>query len=95
MRDQNTIEKARSCLVKTILQAAEKNISKNFPEMKKIPPIALWNKECEREEIIVRAKYRKHRRDPKNTTKLRSFQYRRVIKQRVFRKARKDTWNKR
>ena len=29
-----------------------------------------------------------------NTTKLRSFQCRRTIKQRVFRKARKDTWNK-
>ena len=38
--------------------------------------------------------YRKHQRDPTNTNKLRSFQRRRAIKQRVFRKARKDTWNK-
>ena len=31
---------------------------------------------------------------PTNINKLRSFQRRRAIKQRTFRKARKDTWNK-
>ena len=38
--------------------------------------------------------YRTHRRDPTNINKLRSFQCRRAIKQRVFRKTRKDTWSK-
>ena len=42
----------------------------------------------------VIATYRKYWRDPTNRTKLRTFQHRRAIKQRVFRKARKDTWNK-
>ena len=55
MQDQNTIEEAHSCLVKTILQAAEKTIPKNSPGTKKRPPEAWWNKECEREERIVRA----------------------------------------
>ena len=49
------------------------------------------NGKCEREERIVRAEYRKQQRDPTNRTKLRTFQCRRVNKQRVFRKA---TWNK-
>ena len=35
MQYQNTIEEAYSCLVKTILQAAEKNISKTFSKTKK------------------------------------------------------------
>ena len=42
----------------------------------------------------MRAEYRKHHRDLTNTTKLRSFQHWRTIKQSIFRKARKDTWNK-
>ena len=39
----------------------------------------------------MRAEYRKH---PTNRSKLRTFQHKRAIKQRVFRKARKDTWSK-
>ena len=39
----------------------------------------------------MRAEYRKPHRDPTKTTKLKSFQGRRAIKQRVFRKTRKDT----
>ena len=35
MRDQNTIKEAHSSLVKTILQAAEKTISKTSPKTKK------------------------------------------------------------
>ena len=49
--------------------------------MKKRPPVAWWNKEFEREERIMRAEYRK----------LRSFQLKRAITQRLFRKARKNT----
>ena len=41
----------------------------------------------------MRAEYRKHLQRPKNTSKLRSIQCRRAIKQRCFRKAKKDTWN--
>ena len=55
--DQNTIKEAHSCLVKTILQAVEKTLPKTSSE----------NKECERENRIVRAKYRKHCSDPTNT----------------------------
>ena len=55
---------------KTILQATEKTIPKTSSETKKRPPVAWWNEECEREERIVKAEYRKHRRDPTNTTKL-------------------------
>ena len=78
MRDQNTIEEANSCLVKTTLQAAEKTIHKISSGTKKIPPVVWWNKEYERKERIVRAEYRKHRRDPTNTIKLRTFQHRRT-----------------
>ena len=53
--DQNAIEKIHSCLVKTILKAAEKTIPKTFSETKKKPPKVGWNKECEREGRIVRA----------------------------------------
>ena len=76
---QNTIVEAHNCLVKTILQAAEKTISQTFSETKKIPPVAWWNEECEREERIVRAEFRKHQRDQTNISKLRSFQCRRAI----------------
>ena len=58
---------------------------------KRRPTIAWWNEECEREERIVRAEYRKHQRNPTNRTKLKSFQCRRAIKHRFFRK---NTWNK-
>merc|ERR1711976_241271 len=64
------------------------------PETKTRPPVAWWNEDCEREEKIVRAEYRKHRRDLTNINKLRTFQRSRAIKQRTFRKARKDSWNK-
>ena len=93
MRDKNTIEVAHICLVKIILQATEKTIPKTSPETKEIP-VAWWNEECETGERIMRAEYRKYRRDPTNTTKLRSFQRRRAIKQRVSRKTKKGTWNK-
>ena len=43
---------------------------------------------------LIRSLYIVHRRDPTKTTKLRSFQCRRSIKKRVFRKARKGKWNK-
>ena len=46
-----------------------------------------WHKEWKREERIVRTEYRKHSRDPTNTTKLRSFQCRRAIKQSFQEKA--------
>ena len=39
----------------------------------------------------MRAEFRKHWRGPIKT-KLRSFQYKRAIKQRFFRKSRKETW---
>ena len=60
VQDQNTIEEAHSCLVKTILQAAEKSIPKTSSEIKRRPLVAWWNEEREREERIVRAEYRKH-----------------------------------
>ena len=59
--------------------------------MSKRPPVGWWNEECEREEKLVRAKHRKHRRDLTNTTKLRSFKHRKDIKQRVLKKPRKST----
>ena len=62
--------------------SSKENHPKTFPKTKKRPPIVWWNKDCEREERIVRAEYRKHRRDPTNETKLRSFQHRKAIKQR-------------
>ena len=86
MREQNSIKVAHGCLVKTTLQAEEKTVFKTSPEMKKRPSVAWWNKECEREERIVRSEYKKHRTDPINTTNLKSFQQRRAIKHRVFRK---------
>ena len=42
----------------------------------------------------MRAEYRKSPRDPTNRSKLKTFQSKRAIKLRVFRKVRKDTWNK-
>ena len=50
VQDQNTIEEAYKCLNKNILQAAEKTIPKTSSETKRIPYVAWWNKECEREE---------------------------------------------
>ena len=87
--NQNTIEEAHNCLIKIILYAAEKTILKTSSESKRIPPVAWWNEECERKERIVRAEYSKHQWDPTNGTQLRSFQRKRAIKQRLFRKARK------
>ena len=49
VQNQNTIKEAHSCLVKTILQAAEKTIPKTSPETKKRLPIAWWDAECKRE----------------------------------------------
>ena len=60
VQDQNTIQEVHSCLIKTILQAAEKTIPKTSSEVKRRPPVAWWNEECEREERIVRTEYRKH-----------------------------------
>ena len=40
----------------------------------------------------MRARYRNDQRVPIDKTKLRSFQRKRVIKQRVFKKAQKKTW---
>ena len=57
---QSTIEEAHSRLVETILQAAEKSIPKTSSETKRRPYVAWWNKECKKEERIVRAEYRKH-----------------------------------
>ena len=48
VQDQNTIEAAHSSLVKTILQAAERKISRDEERL----PVAWWNKECKREERI-------------------------------------------
>ena len=47
-------------LVFTIIGAAEKSIPKTSPETRGRPPVAWWYEECEREEKIVRAEYRKH-----------------------------------
>ena len=55
VQNQNTIEKAQSCLAKTILQAAEITILKTSETR---PTVAWWNKECEREERIMIAEYR-------------------------------------
>ena len=52
VQDPKTIEEEHSCLVKTILQAAEKSIPKTSPETKRRPPVVWWNEECEREERI-------------------------------------------
>ena len=89
VQNQNTIKETHSCLVKTILQAAEKTFPKTISETKRRPTVAWWNEECEREKRIMRAEYKKHQQDPTNRTKLRIFLRRRAIKQRVFRKARK------
>ena len=83
-RTKNRIEETHSCLVKTILQAAEKTIPR---DEEKITSSMV-------EQKIVRTEYRKYCKDPKNTTKLRSFQHRRAIKKRVFRKAKRNTPNK-
>ena len=53
---QNVITQTSS----VVLQAAEKSIPKTSSETKRRPPVACWNKECKREEKIVRAEYRKH-----------------------------------
>ena len=58
--------------------------------MKRRSPVAWWNEKCESEERIVRAENIKHHRDPTHTTKLRSLQNRRAIKQRIFRNAIKN-----
>ena len=76
------------------ITVAQKIIYKTSPETNKRPTVAQWNEECEKKKRIVRAEYRKHHRDPTNTIKLRAFQRRKVVKQRVFRKTRQDTWNK-
>ena len=52
-QEQNTIEEAHSCLVKTILQAAEKTISKTSSETKRRLTVTWWNEEFEREERIL------------------------------------------
>ena len=48
VQNQNTIEEAHSCLVKTILQAAQKTIPKTPSETKRRPnrPVALTNILC-------------------------------------------------
>ena len=66
VQNKNKIEEAHSCLVKTILQAAEETIPKTSSETKRTPTVVWWYEECEREEKIVRAEYRKHRQDPTN-----------------------------
>ena len=66
VQDQNTIEEEHSCQIKTILQAAEKTIPKTSSKTKKRPSVAWWNEVCKREERILRAKCKKHRRDPTN-----------------------------
>ena len=55
-----TIEGAYSCLLKIILQAAEKTIPKASTEAKKRLSVLWQNEECERKERIVRAEYKKH-----------------------------------
>ena len=60
VQDQSRIGESYSCLVKIILQAAEKSIPKTSSEIKRRPLVAWWNEEREREERIVRAEYRKH-----------------------------------
>ena len=60
VQNQNTIQEAQSCLVKTILQAAEKTIPKTSSETKRRPTVPWWNEECEREERIVKTEYTKH-----------------------------------
>ena len=60
IHDQESIEKAYSCLTRNILQAAENTILKTTLGIKKRSPVAWWNEECEREEKIVRAQYKKH-----------------------------------
>ena len=81
VKDQVSIEEAYSCY---ILHAAQ-NIFHKILWIKKRPPGARRK--------LVWAEYRKNRQNPTNKTKLRYFQFRRVIKQEVFRKARKETWS--
>ena len=40
-QNQNTIKEAHSCLIKTVLQASEKTISKPSPKTKK-RPLVVW-----------------------------------------------------
>ena len=54
VQNQNTIEEAHRCLVKTMLQAAEKTIPKTSSETKRRPTVVWWNEECEKEERITR-----------------------------------------
>ena len=61
VRDQDTVEETYGRLVESIIGAAEKSIPKTSIETKRRPPVAWWNEDCEREEKIVRAEYRKHR----------------------------------
>ena len=59
VHDQNTIEKAHSCLIKTIIQAAERYTLKVSSEVKRRLPVAWWNEEFEREERMARANIEK------------------------------------
>ena len=94
VEDQNTIEEAYSSLIQKILYAAENNIPKTTTGIERRPTVPWWNKECQKQERITRAEYKKLRKDPNNKNKIRSFQRRRAIKQREFRRARKDSWHK-
>ena len=87
VEDQNTIEEAYSSLIQKILYAAENNIPKTTTGIERRPTVLWWNKECQKQERITRAEYKKLRKDPNNKNKIRSFQRRRAIKQREFRRA--------
>ena len=58
VQKQDTIEEVHSCLLKIILQAVEKTIPKTSSHTKRRSAVAWRNKECEREESIVRAEYK-------------------------------------
>ena len=49
-----------------MLQAEENLIPKTYAEMKKRPPVTWFNEECEREEKIVKIKYKNTEKSQKN-----------------------------
>ena len=80
-------------IIKHIFLYNIKSVCK-YMNFKRRPTVAWLNKECQKHERITRAKYKKFRKDPNNKDKIQSFQRRRAIKQREFRRARKDSWHK-
>ena len=83
----------KESLIKIILQGAEKTIPKTSSDAKRRPPVVWWNKECEREERIVRAEYENINETQQTELNQDHYKVGEPLN-RVFRKVRKNTWNK-